>query len=44
MSKGIFIACIIIVIIIIIFNIWLGVTYGNTPAREVPFWVFWVMN
>lgn len=44
MNKGIFIACIVIVIIAIIFNIWLGVTYGNKPADEVPFWVFWLMS
>lgn len=44
MSKGIIIACFIIVAIAIIFNFWLGMTYGNTPAGEVPFWVFWLMN
>lgn len=44
MNKGVFIACIVVMIIVIIFNIWLGVTYGGKPASEVPFWVFWIMD
>lgn len=44
MNKGVFIACIVVMIIVIIFNIWLWVTYGNKPAGEVPFWVFWFMK
>lgn len=44
MNKGVFIACIVVMIIVIIFNIWLGVTYGGKPAGEVPFWVFWIMD
>ena len=44
MKKGIFITCIIIVIIAIIFEVWCAFTYGNKPAGEVPFWVFWLMN
>ena len=44
MNKGIFIACIVFVIIAIIFNIWLGITYGNKPAGEVPFCVFLLMK
>ena len=44
MSKGIIVLAVIIVIAAIIFEVWCAFTYGNKPAGEVPFWVFWLMS
>lgn len=44
MSKGLIAFAVIVVIIAIIFEIWCVFTYGDKPAGEVPFWVFWIMS
>lgn len=43
MKKTFIAICAIIAIIVIIFEIWALVTYGNKPAGEMPFWVLWFL-
>ena len=33
----------VILILLIVFEVYLWVTYGNKPVEEIPFWVLWFL-
>lgn len=38
-----FVIAAIVIIISVIFEAWLFITYGNKPASEIPVWALWLM-